>query len=218
MPHIVKKQLISLTIDASLDGFHIQEMVSRHYWSAVVPMLEKAFDSLEGGDEVVTLDRLEIDLGILREKNIHQENWTAALPAKLEEVLTRLLQNGHRDTRITINAPQTSVFDQWVYYMQRGYRPWNAMGKDAADDLAVLETLAVDFGRVHQLRRLLLAEPRVLARIVALHPPSFLLQLVEVILAGKQETLPAAVDEGIIILQYIASRRKAAGPGEKELR
>ncbi|MBN8852820.1 MAG: hypothetical protein BGO55_03595 [Sphingobacteriales bacterium 50-39] len=218
MPHIVKKQLISLTIDASLDGFHIQEMVSRHYWSAVVPMLEKAFDSLGGGDEVVTIDRLEVDLGIFLEKNIRQENWTATLPAKLEEVLTRLLRSGRHDTKVTINAPQTNVFDQWVYYMERGYRPWNATGKMADDDIAVLETLAIDFGRVHQLRRLLLAEPRVLARIVALHPASFLLQLVEVILAGKQEALPAAVDEGIIILQYIASRRKEAGPGEPELR
>jgi hypothetical protein len=218
MPHIVKKQLISLTIDASLDGFHIQEMVSRHYWSAVVPMLEKAFDSLGDGDEVVTLDRLEIDLGILLEKNIRQENWTAALPAKLEEALTRLLQNGHPDTKVTINAPQTNVFDQWVYYMQRGYHPWNATGKMADDDLAVLETLAIDFGRVHELRKLLLSDPRVLARIVALHPAPFLLQLVEVILAARQESLPAAVDEVVLLWQYISSRRNETGPGEKEMR
>lgn len=218
MPHIVKKQLISLTIDATLDGFHIQEMVSRHYWSAVVPMLEKAFDSLGGGDEVITLDRLEIDLGVFLEKNIRQENWTAALPAKLEEALTRLLQNGHPDTKVTINTPQTNVFDQWVYYMQRGYRPWNATGKMADDHLAVLETLAVDFGRVHELRKVLLSDPRVLARIVALHPASFLLQLVEVILAGRQGSLPAAVDEVVLLWQYIATRLKETGPGEKELR
>src|SRR5216684_4934372 len=91
MRHIIKKQVIVLSIDTQLDGFQIQELVSRHYWSTIVPMMEKILDAFGGENEVITLDRLEIDLGLLNEKNILKEDWTATLQSKLEELLARLI-------------------------------------------------------------------------------------------------------------------------------
>ena len=62
MRHIIKKQEIDLLINKKLDAFNIQQQVSEHYWSHILPVLEKEFDKISNQEEIVYIERLEIDL------------------------------------------------------------------------------------------------------------------------------------------------------------
>ena len=74
MQHLVKKQTIHLTLskqaDARPDGssgraFRIQQQVSNHYRQEVLPLLEDVFNELSDEEELIQIEQLEIDLGII---------------------------------------------------------------------------------------------------------------------------------------------------------
>ena len=79
MRHIIKKQFIELELDKKLDHFRLQQLVSQHYWDVIVPLLEKEFDKIANEDEIIEIDRLEIDLGLLALKSIEKNEWSDQL-------------------------------------------------------------------------------------------------------------------------------------------
>jgi Contractile injection system tape measure protein len=219
MRHIIKKQVIELYIDTQLDGFQIQELVSRHYWNTIVPMLEKILDAFGDENEVISIDRLEIDLGLLKEKNIRKEDWTANFQTRLEEILSRLIHPALPGRQNLTQPKHNSVFRQWLFYMQHGYLPWNAGGITDGWWLEVLETLAVDFETVHVLRTRVLGDQPLLRRIVSVHPETFLRQLAEIFTAEKQVSLPDVINELVRLQQFLVVQQKKGVTGtEPELR
>ena len=58
MQHVIKKQSIELVLDKRLDHFHIQQLISTHYWGHIVPLLEKLFDKMGNEDEIIDHQRL----------------------------------------------------------------------------------------------------------------------------------------------------------------
>ncbi len=43
MKHIIKKQIIDLTLGKSVDAFSIQQKMSDQYYAKIVPLLQQAF-------------------------------------------------------------------------------------------------------------------------------------------------------------------------------
>jgi len=89
MKHVIKKQFIELTLNKQLDHFRLQQLVSEHYWDVIVPMLEKEFDRISRDDEIIYIDKLEIDLGIISDKAVEKNEWSINLASKLEEILLK---------------------------------------------------------------------------------------------------------------------------------
>jgi hypothetical protein len=58
MQHIVKKQIIDLTLNRKMDAFAIQHLVSERYWQEIVPVLQKALDSMSTEEEILHVDKL----------------------------------------------------------------------------------------------------------------------------------------------------------------
>ena len=75
MRHLIKKQIIELNLDRSLNHYRVQQQVSERYWREILPMLEKAFDSISNEDELIEIDHFELDLGVVSEKEIEKESW-----------------------------------------------------------------------------------------------------------------------------------------------
>ena len=90
MQHIIKKQVIELELDRRLDSFRTQESVSRRFWNSIVPMLQKTFDAVTVDDEVLTVDRLVIDIGVLTEKSLLKDDWIIELSSRLEKLISEL--------------------------------------------------------------------------------------------------------------------------------
>nr|MDQ6889765.1 contractile injection system tape measure protein [Bacteroidota bacterium] len=87
MQHIIKKQIINLSLDKKLDAFHIQQLVSNHYWNKIAPLLERAFDAVSNEEETISLDTLELDLGVINVKEIEKGNWEEQVFKKIAEQL-----------------------------------------------------------------------------------------------------------------------------------
>ena len=72
MQHIIKKQIIDLTLNQKMDAFAIQHLVSERYWEEIVPILQKVFDGISTEEEILHLGKLEIDLGTVNAGDIEK--------------------------------------------------------------------------------------------------------------------------------------------------
>jgi hypothetical protein len=79
MQHLIRKQQIDLQLDKQLDSFRIQQQFSDQFWKYLLPLLEHEFDKMATEEEVISLDRIEIDLGVITEAQISQIVWNPDL-------------------------------------------------------------------------------------------------------------------------------------------
>lgn len=217
MQHIVKKQFIEFTLDKGLDHFHLQQLISSQYWAHIVPLLEKTFDKIGNEDEVITLDKLEIDLGVISVKSLEKNDWGARLQAKMETLLFDITHSSSVSKKAVPATKRVSVFKQWFFYMQKGYLPWNTIQTDERWYQLVLEALAVDYESVQLLRDAVQKDDNVLKRVVAQHAAFFLLKLTEIFTAAKQDELAEVIEELQVILLFLRQGANNEMPAAKEI-
>jgi hypothetical protein len=220
MQHIIKKQVFELIIDKRLNAYHIQEQVSRRFWNEVIPVMQQVFDSKSVGEEdVTTIDRIEIDLGFIPAGEIDTEKWVAGLKEKMEKLLDGLDISGSRVHKMVSIPGGISVLKQWIFYMQRGYLPWNTIKLNDDWYRQVLEVLAVDFESVAELRKIILREDQSVRRIVSQHDEKFLENLIGIMTSENHGNLVEAIHEMILLSRFACNQSgKPALWSDKSLR
>ena len=90
MRHIIKKQVIELSLDKRLNYFHVRQQVSDRYWNEIVPILEKSFDAISSEEELIEIDRFELDLGVISEKDLGSRELMREIRRKIEQKVTAI--------------------------------------------------------------------------------------------------------------------------------
>jgi hypothetical protein len=57
MRHLIKKQIIELSLDKRVNYYHVQQEVSDRFWNDIVPLLEKSFDAVSSEDELMEIKK-----------------------------------------------------------------------------------------------------------------------------------------------------------------
>jgi hypothetical protein len=193
--HIIKKQIIQIELNSQQEAFRVQHLVSEHYWKEIVPILQKVFDSITSENEIIRLEHLEIDLGVISIKDIEQGKWVDKLETILKKQLDKILHEAHADEAVHRESGSRSVFRQWLFYMEHGYLPWNVWHANESWYAQTLRAFATDFNAVSALRKHIINNPVFTERVILQHPESFLISLAETLTAEKQVDLPEAFNE-----------------------
>ena len=206
--HFIKKQVIELKLNKKADAFRMQHLMSKHYYDEMVPLLDDIFNEFCGDNEVVVLDKLEIDFGIILEKDLEKnrlnERDLSKFKIKLKESLAAL-STGKTLVRESLS---TNNCRQWIFYMQHGYLNWNTLVLNEQWYSNVLETLAIDYTGITLLRKLILNEPNIGYRIAMQHDDIFLTKLTEILTAKSQKQLLPAIEEAYHVLGKIKTSRQ----------
>lgn len=199
--HIIKKQVIELKLARRQDAFRMQHLISEHYRNEMIPVLESVFNDYCSEDEVLIFDRLEIDFGVITEKDIERNRWDDSMLARFKSSLLENLTALSVNKTFIRRSKAMNSCRQWMAYMQKGYLPWNAITvtDEWYDD--VLETLATDYSGVAILRKLILTDKTFAYRIALQHDAVFLTKLVEVITAQNHKRLSLAAEEIFTIIK-----------------
>lgn len=205
MRHIIKKEIIALTLDKQVDAFDVQHRFSIFNQNEILPALQEIFDGLTTEEQVMQIDKLEIDLGVISEKMISAGKWNIDLMPTIYDQVHKAVGGSAPSHKIIKETRALHISRQWLSYMQYGYLPWNAFRMDEAMREKILETLATDYWLVEELRVLIRRNGKALARIIYQHPLSFLVALTELLTAKGQDELPEAISE---ICQVTVARRK----------
>ncbi len=203
MQHLIKKQVIALDMPKSAKSFEVQQTMRNIYLQKILPLLEQVFDELSDEEETIFIDQLEIDLGNISESDIALDKWDLKIVSGITGQLYKKI-NIKKEKPGAHELKSLSVCSQWLFYMEKGFLPWNTLHTNEAWYLQVLEALATDYIRVSELRYLITSNPSVIKRIAEQHPYTFLLKLVEILTAEKQNELADAV----LALQQFLSEMK----------
>ncbi|HTN06765.1 contractile injection system tape measure protein [Agriterribacter sp.] len=210
MQHLIKKQVINLQLNKETDAFRVQQTVSTCYRQHLLPLLENIFNEMSSADEVIHIDHLEIDLGMVSEEEMIKGDWGNTVLLKIKEQLYRQVK---KNREVKADKQETVAFNscrQWLFYMQKGYLSWNTMQVNDVWYEQVLGTLAVDFESIAALRRLIRQQYAVIRRIAGQHKEKFLLQLLTVLTAGNQQELAERINE--MQRQFIAKTKPVPTP------
>lgn len=202
MQHIIKKQVIDLTLYKKKDAFQIQHLISEHYWREVVPVIEKAFDAASSSNEIISIDTLEIDLGFLTIKDIEKGQLQIEVAKKISEQLNIEINNFSSNQKTSKQAIILNAAEQWLFYMQHSYLPWNVLKINVGWYQKVLEAFATNAIMIGRLR-LIIKNKNVVRRIVFQHNEKFLQSLIETLTAEKQGALTGIINEITELLFFI---------------
>ncbi|MCB0594925.1 MAG: hypothetical protein H6557_34395 [Lewinellaceae bacterium] len=193
--HIIGKQFLHLSFPNREDSFERQQEISKIYWQKLVVKLEELFDRLVGEDELVRLQKLEINLGRIDWADFEEEFLKRVL-AELELEITRQLIAA--SPQVQRLSARENLFQHWMSFLEKGVFNWAAVSVEEPQlHRAVLDSLAMGVKAVAQLRQLLQNKPVAFDRLILQHPDPFLKTLVELYTGKNQlqltEALPAVM-------------------------
>ena len=203
MRHFIKKQIIDLNLSRKQDVFRMQQLASDHYHAEMLPMLDKQFCEFSNEEEIIYIDKLELDLGAITEEQMEQSAWDHDLVSRFQTIIKQKLQEFVQYGKTTSHSKPILYCRQWLFYIRNGYLPWNTRNVDEEWRTKVLEAFAVDFTAISALRLLIINEHESLNRIVHQHEPAFLGRLAEVLSTQKQTNLPGAIDKLFVLKQEL---------------
>src|SRR5437667_1417592 len=121
--HRIQRQIVELVIGASAEGPAVHQELARPFWDRAVPELEQVFDRAAGPDELLRLDRLELDLG-----TIGGGDWPSEFRKKLIAELTRSLARftpaSHMHEDDHGGPPRAEPWRQFLFFLVHGRLPW----------------------------------------------------------------------------------------------
>jgi hypothetical protein len=119
--HRIQRQVFEFSVGAGVPVAGLQESLARLFHDELVPELEVAFDRAAGTNQLLRLDRLEIDLGVLVLRN-----WRHELRERLAQELAETLA-GHSPDEVAPRAAfsvDADVLRQYLYFLRHGRLPW----------------------------------------------------------------------------------------------
>jgi hypothetical protein len=168
--HIIQKQTIEIEFENIDDSFGVQNRVAQVFYEKLQPRMEVLFDEMFGKNQYVSIDKLEIDCGMLNLENWEQE-FTAQATLKLKEELIQINRKmvDIKEIEVT-NAAETLFF-----FLENGFLPWN---KRIVSLVELERLLKVDEKLIIRLKKLILQKLNVANRLASQFSEEFISKLI----------------------------------------
>lgn len=120
--HIIKRQIIELTVPNAAAASAIQNEVSRVYRQRIVPLIDQYCSELGAPDRLYRIDSLELDLGTLDAQDL-EEQFVAKVKMTLRPALQA--QINEQEAASPAEAPKTrSALELFSMFVSTGSLPW----------------------------------------------------------------------------------------------
>src|SRR5687767_12804113 len=135
MKHLIRKQVIELQLDAGQNAFLMQQQAREYYYQHVTPVMEKLFDELSTDNEVISIGKLEIELGELGWKNgrfaLDEHTLYDKLKESFKKAIASPAEANNAADNIKHHTPEENACLQWLFYMESGQLPWEMRNIDS---------------------------------------------------------------------------------------
>lgn len=205
---------MELSIGASENTYALNQGLSEMVWEELTPKLSDLFDQFAGEDEVLGLDKVELELGEIDLKSGNYDIIINQIIQELEAELQKhkfdnILRTGQESNRKVLSRQSIRVynFELWLYWLENGILPSYVMRPENNWMPQVLETLALEHRAVSTLTKVLKKNPNALQRLILQHSVNNLKSLTEIYTGFSQYELLGFLEE---IQQYLKKKKKTA--------
>lgn len=157
--HKIHRQILDLQLSEKKDAFSLQTQFRDLYFDELLPLIEAELNRLSPGDEVIVIDRLELDLGKVIQNGSLDQTMKERLVKALEEQFFPIhharKEGKHKGTFRLVSsgdevewrkeAQGLTIFESFISFLETGVIPWGTVVK-SSDDLSGNST-----SRVHAL-------------------------------------------------------------------
>ncbi|MBA5868945.1 MAG: hypothetical protein GDA68_02900 [Nitrospira sp. CR2.1] len=194
--HLIAKQVFELRV-----GFNegatsqFQNFFSGQYWQSIVPAFERLFDRLIAPDEIVRVDRLEIDVGRWSAEEILSGRFVESLVSRLESTLLSTVRGGASEAQV--QPIHVGRFDLWLYFLEHGCLPAGVASPDSQEEWnrQVFECLATESSARQRLRKLVARRPVAMERLLLQYDETFLQQILALLTSRNQDDVRRLVSD-----------------------
>ncbi|MUG97772.1 hypothetical protein F7734_37875 [Scytonema sp. UIC 10036] len=177
--HIIGRALLEINTGQLADVSNLQEQISHLLHQQGIPAMAQLFEQLVTADEVVRLDRVVIDLGVIHPRRVADEFIPHLIDA-LNQTLRDYLANRRIATESSLTIAQnrtTADGEILLYFLQYGRLPWWVTTTDWQNWLSRWQTAMQNDTTWQEPVRELLNNPTVRQRLVAQLPENLRHQL-----------------------------------------
>jgi hypothetical protein len=148
--HVINKQIIDLKVNSEEDAFGLQQQVTDAYMTNVLPLIGELLDELAGPGEVLRIDRLELDFGMLHPDKIGMQmkerireallkqfpklNRNSSGKEKQDFSIIETVTNGKKN-KAALMSEGFSQRELLQAFFETGILPWWATDEIAAPDI-----------------------------------------------------------------------------------
>jgi len=168
--HIIQKQTIEIEFENLDDSFGVQDRVAQVFYENLQPRMEVLLDEMFGKDKYASIDKLEIDCGLLSMENWEDE-FTKQAILKLKEGLVQVNKKEIDVYGIEELTPAETFF----FYLENGYLPWN---KRISTISELEQLIKVDDKILIRLKKLIVQKPNVAKRLASQFSEEFISKLI----------------------------------------
>ncbi len=194
--HLIAKQVFELRVgfkEGAVPQF--QNFFSGQYWQSIVPAFERLFDRLVAPDEIVRVDRLEIDVGRWSAEEILSGRFVESLVSRLESTLLSTVRGGASEAQV--QPIHVGRFDLWLYFLEHGCLPAGVASPDSQEEWnrQVSECLATESSARQRLRKLVARRPVAMERLLLQYDETFLQQILAFLSSRHQDDVRRLVSD-----------------------
>ncbi|CAN5811212.1 hypothetical protein BH11BAC7_BH11BAC7_29010 [soil metagenome] len=148
--HIINKQVIELKVFSEENAFGLQQDARAAYMTNVLPLISDVLDEFAGPDEVLRIDKIELDFGILNAAKMGEQ-----MKERIREALLKQLPGFKRSTNASgkqhftlsenaltgkkntaqLMSGSFSQRELLTIYFETGFLPWWATDETEALDI-----------------------------------------------------------------------------------
>ncbi len=116
--HIIKRQIIELTVQDQAAAPALQDQASRVYRQRIVPLIDRYCAELSQPDRLYRIESLELDLGVL-DADDFEEQFVAKTNSALRQALAAQIGNQEQ------HSPKNqSALELFAFFVRTGSLPW----------------------------------------------------------------------------------------------
>ncbi len=195
--HIIRRQIVELTVTDAAIARRVTPLVSGVIQSRVIQLLERLFDAATGPNETRRIDRLELDLGTLQLGALTEQlpaRIEAALPAALGRVRTTVASAGGPQGESRTGAPPVlpaAAADPLLLINQfartGGVPWWSDSRRQRLIDEAVQQAALASPAALAQTFRSLIGDDAALRRLIPLLSDASLARVFTALVPGRED-------------------------------
>ncbi len=187
--HMIQQQNFEIQFEQFSDGIGIQNEIKDLFYEKLLPRAEQLFNEIAGEKYRVSIEKLEIDCGLLSGK-YWQEELVEETLRQLRRELVISEKKEIKNLPITQGTGAADTFDSFLFFLEKGYLAWNSHINSIKElEISISENVKRNSNYLEKIKSLYKKKPFVVDRLLYNFSDTFFLNLMEQLAGNKQEQL-----------------------------